>query len=323
MRRLVGTRGADWPMDTALPVLRHPRDPFAGDERLPLPAGAAVLRRCYEGPADDAQLLAWDAAFEDGFARWLDGGAPGDAFAAAVEGLGIGGPVRHDRRPPRVSPLALPDTALSDVAEDWLPDVGLFGPERVLGPWAACAAARRVRVAVGAVLAFSPIVPPSLRPIGRLVKNEPRPSVEVRGAVVAIHLAPPMLWSVGAAGRLHPLLPLARRFRPADAAVARVPDAPAVLGRAVPGPDGWFLAAALPLPAVPDPTPISRRVRAELLRLRRHDRRITWEDLLRDRGELLYRCTCESFGPALHGAAADAFARWDAAAGADAGGVPG
>ena len=310
MRRLVGTRGADWPMDTALPVLRHPRDPYAGDERLPVPASAAVLRQCYDGEATDAQLEAWDAAFEAGFARWLDGSEPGPAFREAITGLGIGGPVRHDRRPPRAAPVPLADAALSDVAEDWLPDVGLFGPERVLGPWAGLALAPRVRVAVGAVLAFSPLVPPSLRPIGRLIKNEPRPSVDVRGALVAIHLAPPMLWETRPDGRLLPLLPLARRFRPAVGPVARVPDAPAVLGRAVPGPDGWFLAAALPLPAVPDPAPVARRLRGELLRLRRHDRRITWEDLLRDRGELLYRSACEAVGPAAEAAVAALFARW-------------
>ena len=31
----------------------------------------------------------------------------------------------------------------------------------------------------------------------------------------------------------------------------------------------------------------------ELRRLRRHDRRLTWEDLLRERAEVVYRTACE------------------------------
>ena len=35
------------------------------------------------------------------------------------------------------------------------------------------------------------------------------------------------------------------------------------------------------------------KLRGELMRLRRFERRITWEDVLRDRGEVLYRSVCE------------------------------
>jgi hypothetical protein len=31
----------------------------------------------------------------------------------------------------------------------------------------------------------------------------------------------------------------------------------------------------------------------ELQRLRRHERRLTWEDLLRERAEVVYRTACE------------------------------
>ena len=45
----------------------------------------------------------------------------------------------------------------------------------------------------------------------------------------------------------------------------------------------------MPLPGRPPTAAIVRRLSLELLRLRREERRSSWEDLLRKRAELLYR----------------------------------
>ena len=55
--------------------------------------------------------------------------------------------------------------------------------------------------------------------------------------------------------------------------------------------DGLFFVAGLPLKRVPPVDMVTRRLRQEMIRLRRRERRFSWEDLLRERGELLYR-TC-------------------------------
>ncbi len=54
-----------------------------------------------------------------------------------------------------------------------------------------------------------------------------------------------------------------------------------------------WLACALPLPGLPPRDVLVRRLALEQNRLRRHDRRTSLEDLLRDRAEVLYRTCCE------------------------------
>jgi hypothetical protein len=58
----------------------------------------------------------------------------------------------------------------------------------------------------------------------------------------------------------------------------------------VSGPDGApFASLALRLPRGADPDLLLTRLRLELWRERRHAPTLTWTDLLRHRGELVYR----------------------------------
>ena len=184
------------------------------------------------------------------------------------------------------------DDVICDLAEDWVPSIGLLAPPRVLGPWAMLALPRRLRMFCGAVMSFSPVFPPSIRPMSRPGRTKPKVDGVIKSALIAVLRAPMMLWVPTVDGELEPLLPMARRSRP-EGPVTGIPDAPAVLGRAVQHPDGWWLACALPLPVRPDVSILQRRLELEYQRLRRHDRRMTWEDILRDRSELVCRTVCE------------------------------
>ena len=101
-----------------------------------------------------------------------------------------------------------------------------------------------------------------------------------------------MIWCIGGGDTVRPHLPLAPLAVP-DGPVAGLPTTPAVVGRAVRTPDGWRLVAGLPMPQVPPADPVRARLKLELIRLRRRERRLTWEDLLRERSEVLYRTACE------------------------------
>ena len=107
--------------------------------------------------------------------------------------------------------------------------------------------------------------------------------------MIAMMRAPTMLWWTEP---FEPALPLSDRWRP-DTAVNGLPDSPAFIGRIYCTPEGWHCCCVLPLPVRPDPTALMARLRLELMRLRRFERRMTWEDLLRDRGEVVYRTLCE------------------------------
>ena len=109
-----------------------------------------------------------------------------------------------------------------------------------------------------------------------------------------------MLWAVDG-DQLTPMLPLGHHFVPSGA-VRGVPSVPAVIGRVVASPEGYFLSASLPLIRRPDPAVILRRLRIEWLRLCRRERRLSLEDTLRERSEGLYRSCMEWLWLQLEGA---------------------
>lgn len=329
MTRLQGHIEVARDAEHSWPIERARRDPWAQDEALDDPARPADYHRHALRPVlTDAEVTAYDAIFRERYRAVLEGAAPWGATAAAAAALQLDEPLRHDPRPLHPAPAPIDDAVLADLADNWLPTLGMLAPERVLGPLAWQDPPRRLRLLAHAVLGLSPLIPPSIRPIGRALRSEPVPPLSIRGAALAVCRAPAMLWAVE--GRtaegawLRPLLPMHPPHAPTQP-VRGVPEAAvAVVGRAVQGPGGPFLALGLPLPSAPHPRLVQRRLLLEYQRLRRHDRRLTWEDLLRDRAEVLYRCTCEALflsrvapgaPPAGPAALADCFARsWPAAA---------
>jgi hypothetical protein len=180
---------------------------------------------------------------------------------------------------------------MSDITENQLPQVGLVAPDRFLGPWADEPLPRWVRVQVAAAMMFVPELDPGVPAWARRIKREPMPAAPVRQSIRVISRTPPMVWKVDG-DVLEPLLPLGERFMPRGP-VAGIPDVPAVIGRVIACESGSYLAAGLPLIRSPPVSVIERRLRLELLRLRRGERRLSWEDVLRERGEVLYRSCFE------------------------------
>lgn len=279
--------GSSWPEDVA------PADVWAGDESAADPATYAAYT-AWVRPAQltEAEFHHWEAEFQAAYHAVLRGEQPWGATDASAAALALDEPLRFDRRPARPAVEIVDDDVICDLTEDWLPSVGLTAPGRLLGPFGMLDLPRRVRVFAGACLAFPPAMYPSIRPMSRPCRSKPKSPLAVRSGLIATLRAPMMLWRHHGGGVLEPLLPVFRHHIPQEP-VRRVPDAPVVLGRAVAFPGGWWLACALPLPVAPDPEIVLRRATLEYQRLRRHDRRLTWEDLLRDRGELLVRTCAE------------------------------
>ena len=78
---------------------------------------------------------------------------------------------------------------------------------------------------------------------------------------------------------------------PVTGDVVPLVDAPvrAILARVTPTEQGWHANGAIGLPAVPPVGALIQRLELALLRQRRHERRTTWEVLLRRRPEVLFR----------------------------------
>lgn len=275
-------------LEYAWPEILAPRDPWSGDEARP-DATSYANYRAFGGEAlTEAAYAEADREFLRVYRAILDGQLPWGAIGEPAKLLNVWGAIRHDRRPLDPAPEHISDPVLADHAEDWVPDVGQSAPDRVLGPWVEYTLPLRARQSAAAAMVFSPGAAQGLSAPERVVRTDPKPPPAYRDSLRAVGAAPPCLWKVGAEGELEPALPLAQLFLP-KGRVAGVPAGPAVLGRAVPGPEGWWLAAGLALPGLPPVAGIVRRLSLEMLRLRREERRSSWEDLLRKRGEVLYR----------------------------------
>ena len=297
MKRVRGIAIPEANLDHAWPTARTPMDPWAGDEALFMRGSYPdYLRQCervgFTPVMDEAAHDDLDQQFETLYRQVLDGHSEMSALEDVSRALLIWGPARHDRRPlpPAAHPIS--NAHLADITENQLPQVGQIAPDRILGPWADTEVPRWVRVIAGAVMAFPPEIPPGVPAWARAIKRRPRPDSAERMAIRSIARTPPMLWRVHAGDRVTPHLPLGDRQTP-DGAVSGLPDAPAVIGRVVWTGTGWTLACGLPLPALPPAQPLTERLHLELLRVRRRERRLTWEVLLRERSEVLYRTACE------------------------------
>lgn len=259
-----------------LPEVLAPGDPYAGDEAL-FRSGRLETYRLWGGTASDAEVRAWERHFFDRMRAVLEGRAPWDdaELRELAALLLIDHPVVHDRRPPRVADREVPDEALADIVEDLVPDYAVLC-ERVTGD------DDGPSVLAAAVLAFVPFEESGRRPIDWWADEETD-----RGIIIAARIldaSPPGLFVDGVS-----LLPLAPK---------RVPTGPAPSGPVVARPyrvgEGWAWAMVRPLPCVPNADVVLRRLTLALWDERRHDRRTTFEDLLRMRPELLYRACLEA-----------------------------
>ena len=296
MKRVQSIVGRSPAADTANPDWVALADPYAGDEAIVWPGSYADYQRHAERTGVPPRLSAeeyavLDLEFERVYRAVLDGEMPDSALDPLADELLVGRTLVNDQRPPGVALARIDDDRLADIAENQLPGVGLVGPDRILGPWADEPLPRWLRVQVGAVMAFVPEVDPGVPPWARAIKRRPRPDTEIRQSLRVMARSAPCLWAVNGQ-ELEPLLPLGAKFiHPGP--VRDVPDVEAVIGRVVNAVDGPRLVASIPMIRRPPAEPILRRLRLEWLRLRRRERRLSLEDVLRERSEVLYRSCLE------------------------------
>lgn len=292
---MILTRPGDWPL------VCEAADEFAGDEWVWESSSLANLR-LLGGDLSEEDYATRDAAFMACYGEALRGHIPPDdpTLRALATELGLLHRITHDRRPPKVAPCVVPHRLCCDVAEDFSHDLSSIGPDRFLGPWADGWAGVEARSAATALAALLPVLDAGCSAIHRWDQEHPRPPLAWRASLAAVQRAPAMLWRVEPT-RWAPVLPLAPLLTPeglpqgTPARLGPPGGEPLVLARVYPTADGgWAAFGAVGVGAAPPTERLVARLELELLRLRRHERRSTWEDLLRLRPEVLYR-SCAAF----------------------------
>ncbi len=273
-------------------------DPWAGDAWYPdLPSQFGNHVRYGESPLSEEDYAREDERFLSLYFETLKGLEHGEALEECARKLGIWGPIGADRRSARRAPAPVEDGFLCDVLENEVPDLVPAAMDRVLGPWADFGPSPCLARAAVAAVSHSTLAAPGQKAIGRWHRSQTRAPGNLRRGIRCLERIPAMLWSVE--DGVHPLLPLAPGYLP-DGPVelqGAVPLAPgpmrAVVARLLPLEDGrWVGVGAIALPEAPPVAPLERRLRLELLRHRRHERRANWDDLLREHPEVLYRWCC-------------------------------
>ena len=238
--------------------------------------------RMFGGCGTLAELDALEARFRGlrddvlaGRRGWDDG-----ELLACARALCVDGPVRHDRRPPRVAPCEVPDAALADAAEDMLPDLGVC-VERVDGPGA-------VPDAVSAAVLACVEMSERRTPLDAWGEEEPDRTLVIGARVVQVSV--PGVFVDGVS-----LLPRPPRWTPTGPAPRGCVVARPYRVEPAPGATDapWRWAMMRHLPRVPDARVLLRRMVLALWEVRLLDRRHTFEDALRVRADVLYRTCAE------------------------------
>lgn len=280
------------PTASAWPLLEYPEDEWAADEWLPDPSSYANYRKWTAGTLTEPAYEQADRRFMRSYRSILKGQLPlrEDSLSEEAQALALELALSHDWRSPLVQERGVSDEIIAQFAEDYVPDAPLL-MERFLGPYAEHGS-RDLHTPAMAQTALLLTLANAASPALRFRNAKPRPDVLDRKAVGALIQAPAMLWDAD----WNPLLPLFETWRPKGpvhaSPVPLRPEKPGrlVLARLVHHQDGSCSAnMAISISSAPSAGWLRRRMRIELLRLRRHDRRANWETVLRTRAEVLYR----------------------------------
>ena len=191
----------------------------------------------------------------------------------------------HDGAPLQTCRQPCEQELLANITEDWVPDIGLFVQERVLGPFAPH---HPFQILCGAILCFSPLLKHGITPAGRfadLRNNKRSASIGIQAK------APSMIWHIDQHQKATPLLPLGSAYIPTSP-IHNVAANSLIIARISPTSKGWSAHCILPIPTVGKKY-IWNRLFLEWLEFQRCNKRIFWEDILRYRSELLYRSALE------------------------------
>lgn len=185
----------------------------------------------------------------------------------------------------------LDDRLLANLCEDVVPDIGIYGIDRVFGPMGDHANLQLV----GAVMAFAPLLDHQKTPIGQLNAENRRFTQTQRLSMACQAMTPVMLYEIED-HELRPLLPIAHQYqRPlrfSKNLKQHFCGAHKVLCRVYNLGDGnFYIGCPLPLFDV-DSDFIYRVVMREFLRLQRNAKRLFWEDILCYRSEITYLHAC-------------------------------
>ena len=206
-------------------------------------------------------------------------------YILQAEQNGISKHIRHDDSHVQKATHLCSLDFLANLTEDWVPDIGLFAQERVLGPFAPYPKLRRL---CGAILCFSPLLKHGITAAGRFADTQNSAHKIALGIQAK---SPCMIWERQEYNQVKPLLALTRHLIP-KGEIKRLPQSQYFVARICPTTAGWTASCVLPVPTIHQAY-IHNILILEWIKLQQSGGRMFWEDVLRYRAELIYRSALE------------------------------
>ena len=198
----------------------------------------------------------------------------------------------HDGSQPLSAAVRIPLRFLSDLSEDYLPEVGILYNSFIWGSAGEDTLPRAMKILAGAVCATLPLLQYHQSPASKAFAQRPKLPDEIHQSLSTHCRTPTMLWSIKE-GNIRPLLPLAEHYSPI-ASVHNLPSSQFMIAKIIQVHHCWTAHFVFPFDSLGSLVDqLSLRLQIEWLRGQRHCSELVFEDILRERADILYRLTAE------------------------------
>jgi hypothetical protein len=191
---------------------------------------------------------------------------------------------------------------MSDMCEDVLPHIGSFVEERIWGPLATYTHTPNQRILAGAIASTLPLLKHQHCALSKIGSQSPIVSKEIYNSLTAHYRTPTMIWKKNGRSAI-PLLPLGTQYVPPIVENLDDISSDIFIAKILQTTKQQYIAHCvfeIPEKIALD-TILSRKLRnflyyrilIEWFRYRRHSYTICYEDILRERADIIYRSSCE------------------------------
>ena len=200
--------------------------------------------------------------------------------------------LEHDISPPLSAPFLIPLTFLSDLSEDYLPEIGMLYHSLIWGTVSEDLLHKTMKILAGAICSTLPLLQYHHSPASKAFDQRPKLPDQIHQSLSTHCRTPAMLWSVEK-DFVRPLLPLARQYSPIGP-IHNLPSTQYMIAKVIQVQHNWTAHFVFPFESLGSLVEeLSLRLQIEWLRGQRHCSTLVFEDILRDRADILYRSAAE------------------------------
>lgn len=280
------------PLRTAWPLAQTIEE-YSGDHGVLHALKYETFQKLHPDSLNHADWLETDDTFQKEYRSCIEGHVfKDDTWRGFCQKLHLQFELKHDSCQILLAHMPLSNALLSDICEDHLPQIGLFVDELIFGPLTQKRLPNPMRQLAGAVCSTLPLLRHGHSAVVKLSTQRPRATEAIHGSLTAHQRTPFMLWKRTELNGAMPLLPIGEQYIP-DSIVENIPDSPYFIGKIIKTPENFAVTCGM---GISDASLLQKillpRLKIEWIRYQRYSK-ITWEDILRERGDVLYRTASE------------------------------